>query len=178
MTHDENNLEGKEEKRVDDGVPEPPASWRPGSLNGQQPLQPNQQVQLPNQPQQHQKIPQIPPQLYEAQRLVKIAQICAIISLFIGGVILSGISLVIAITAYMRLSAYADSVTTDPLHKKVFTRPGVSVIVIASIALVLNVVTLIAFYPMIEQFLQTNDLSTLFGGTGTGSGSSGTATWG
>lgn len=187
-------------------APEPPVGWRYGTsekhdeLNDTRPTNldnmPNMQganpQQLPFSPSENQGSANIPPQnpapmpptlpmqLVSARKYVTAAQICAIVSLFIGGILLSSVSVVVAIIAYRKLADYARSASIDDLHRKILVRPGLIAIAMCVFALALNVVSIIALYPYIEQIMQTGDYSSLFG-TGGGqapNAGSATSTWG
>ena len=97
-----------------------------------------------------------------ARRFITIAQVTALVSLLFGGVILSGASIIIAIIGYRRLSRIAANYSNEPALQGLIRRPGALAVIMSVFALALNIISLIAVYPLIVEALQNGDLSTLF----------------
>lgn len=113
-------------------------------------------------------------------RLLTAAQIMAPVSLFIGGVLLSGAAVIVSIIARQRSSAMrAQELPEAPLWILLNKRAMVA-IVMSLIALAVNVVALVYLYPMMVEMMQTGDYSSLFGGgqASAPSGNSGGSVWG
>lgn len=176
--------EGRTSGRPDSGYPEPPSSWQPPS---QQPQVPGSEPgrspfgNLGNMPNQS-MIPVNENEatlLETARKLISIAQICAVVSLFLGGVLLSTISVVLAIMGAMKLSNFANNRSEPDSVKSALKRPGYFAVGLCLIALVVNVISLVLFYPVVMQAVQSGDLSSIFtGGAGTGSTGTSSSTWG
>ena len=105
-----------------------------------------------------------------ARKQMMASDICAIISLFIGGVVLSTVALVLAIFARKKFLIVAGA-QSNPSAQQALRRTGTVVVAVSAIALALNVITLIVFYPMLVQMIQTGDVNSFFGG-GASSGTS------
>ena len=184
--HDEENTpshsEGSPGSFVENQPPEPPAGYVNNASRPASAQQPNQnQGQIPN--------VKVGNKLFvvdgfdvvgfEAARKMNVAaQIVAIVSLFFGGVIASSVAVGLAIASYFKFRAVAETVSQEDL-KVALRRSGIVAIVMSSLALLLNIVSLVVFMPMLMQVLQTGDYSALFGSTGAGSGTGSTnSTWG
>lgn len=176
--------EGRTSSRSESGYPEPPSSWQPPS---QQPQAPGPEPgrspfgnpgNLPNQNMIH--VNESEASLLEtARKLISIAQICAVVSLFLGGVLLSTISVVLAVMGAMKLSNFANNRSEPDNVKSAMKRPGYFAVGLCLIALIVNVISLVLFYPVVMQAVQSGDLSSIFtGGAGTGSTGTGSSTWG
>ena len=177
----------EDHKRRAQDVPEPPLSWRP--TNNQNQI--TQSSNAENQSDFQQTNPQssqpnnsafrgTPPEFERIRKLLSIAQICAVISLFIGGVVLSTIALVFGIMGYRALSSAMRDNTLEPNYTKPLRQSCIIALIMSVTALVVNVIALVYIYPLVMQALNTGDFSTLMGGgaqygssTGTGS-----TTWG
>ena len=113
-----------------------------------------------------------------ARNLVTAAQIMALVSLLIGGVVLSAASMVVAIAASRKIKQ------TEPLHEnqmlwQALKRASTIAIVMAVLALAANVVALIVIYPMVVDAIQSGEYASLFSGAPqTQSPSTNTSTWG
>ena len=90
---------------------------------------------------------------FEAARKMNVAaQIVAIVSLFFGGVIASSVAVGLAIASYFKFRAVAETVSQEDL-KVALRRSGIVAIVMSSLALLLNIVSLVAFMPMLMQVM-------------------------
>ena len=112
-----------------------------------------------------------------ARKNIGISNICAIISLFIGGVLLSSVALGFAVSGFLKLRGLASARNDQPLVKAALTRSGIIAIIISASALVVNIAALVYLYPIVMGTMQTGDFGSLFvGGQSAASGSS--STWG
>lgn len=99
-----------------------------------------------------------------ARTLTTVATIGGPVSLIIGGVALSAVALVCAIIALSkvrRILARPDSAYRD--YATMVRQAALMGIVVSAIALVLNLIGLIAMIPIIMEIMQTGDYSVLFG---------------
>ena len=174
----------KQDHNNDNGSPEPPERWKPDTSL---PTKQKTQSATPNDPDVRVGIiasthvelvgPEIA--VFEsARRLVTASQICAIVSFFIGGVLLSSVAVVCAITAFRKLNSIALGKPSEPAMQAALRKAGYLAIVLAAIALVINIVALIVLYPIAMDALQSGSLSSLFGGLSASGGSTGNSTWG
>lgn len=137
----------------------------------------SQEFQQPQTPFNNQNQPNIEPdgqlsletlhEIKSVQNLTTIATIAAPVSLFIGGVLLSGVSIICALVAYMKLKkVMPGNGMQHPLVSKV-----VRSIVLAACfgigALVLNGISVAMVMPMMMDYLNTGDMSALNGLYGT-----------
>ena len=170
----------------DQRFPEPPAQW---SANASHELPNNHIDESTDQPPQNVgfigttmiKMGADEAREFErGRKFVTAAQITALISLFIGGIVLSAVSVVLAVIGFRSLSHIATQKSSDPLAQSALKRSGIIAIIMSILALVINIVSLIAFYPMITEMLQQGNLSGILpgggqaapNGSGTSSGSS------
>ena len=107
-----------------------------------------------------------------ARKQMMASYICAIISLFIGGVVLSTVALVLAIFARKKFLIVAGA-QSNPSAQQALRRSGTVVVVVSAIALALNVITIIVFYPMLVQMIQTGDVNSFFSSVSSGSSTNG-----
>ena len=158
-------------------VPSPPSSWNP---NVQPPqiahdASSSDKVQVENAGQPG-RLSQEEALLFgEARKFITAAEIMSIVSLIVGGVVLSGASLVVAILGYRKLSAIAANHREDAQARTIVLRPGIIAIGMAALALGLNAAALMALYPMIMSALQSGDYTSLMPGTAAPPTSSGAA---
>lgn len=113
-----------------------------------------------------------------ARRYTMAAQIMAIASLFLGGVILSGVALLLGVLAYSKLNKIAMARTGEPDIQHALRRSGVMAIVVSAIALALNAITVVFLYPYLSEIMQSASLGTLSGTSASTNAGSGSATWG
>lgn len=97
-----------------------------------------------------------------ARKLVTASQLTALVSLLFGGVVLSAVSIGIAAYGYSKLSKIAAKHEGNQMLQGMIRRPGALALIMAVFALVLNIMSLIAIYPMITEALQQGNLSSLF----------------
>lgn len=120
-------------------------------------------------------------QIKSAQTLITIATIGAPVSLIIGGVLLSTISIVCAIVAYMKLKKIMPAgAPQHPLISKVI-RSTVLAACFGIGALILNGMTVAMLMPTVMEYVNTGNadaLNSMFGGATGGSGSGSSSVWG
>lgn len=150
------------------GMPEPPLRY-----NAEHMQQPNH-PQTPN----PQRIPNAIPvnaEYAKVRRMVGIAQIMALVSLLIGGVVLSTAALIVAVIAYSRIR---NQLTTNPDPTWMAVRRAAVIGIVLSVgALVLNAISIIVFYPMLNDMFNSLNVGQMTGAGGApGAGSS--STWG
>ena len=113
-----------------------------------------------------------------ALKLARIAQIMALVSLVIGGVLLATAAVVVAVISYRRSSTLIDgsNFRMDTLALQALKRTAVIAIVMGVLALGVNAIALAMIYPTMMEMLQTGDYATLFGDMQTdGASSAGTS---
>ena len=103
-------------------------------------------------------------ELDTARRLASLAKILALVSLVIGGVLLSGAMVVMSAIAYRnsnRLLANAQDeaffITAQMVKRSAFIA-----VVISVLAFALNAISMAVMAPVIMEYMQTGDLKTLF----------------
>ena len=184
---DGQQLEGAQPPQAQ-GSPEPPASWNT-PYQGNTPNTPNVQgtpgFQQP--PEQRQRVGVAgafqtvlsgnDAFLFESGRKYQTAaQVCAIVSLFIGGILLSCVAVALAVIGYRKYTQVQPNGDSQQF-KMALMRSGKIAIGMCAIALVLNVISFIALYPLVMEMMETGDLS-IFGIQPTAPSGSGTSTWG
>ncbi|MBR0404291.1 MAG: hypothetical protein IJI68_03670 [Eggerthellaceae bacterium] len=191
MSEDNNreDLDPKAGKHLDGTSPEPPPSWKPAEPKHEQLYElPNGQDSRPENANPQPKPPSNTPipfsesdaQLIEmARKYISISQICAVVSLFLGGIVLSTIAVILAFMGLSKINAYANRHSLEQSARLALRRPGVLALGMCVFALIFNIVSLIVLYPMVMQSLQSGDFSGLFGsGQGGASSGSSSSAWG
>ena len=169
--------------RNNQGAPEPPTRWQPGP----QTSAPNRQDPA-NNPEKQTKSGYIGQAYIElkgseiadfesARKLITYAQIAAIVSFFIGGILLSSASLVCAFIANRKLAKIAAARSSSPDVQAALMKLGVMALILAGAALIINIIALVFLYPMVFDAMQSGNVNSLFGGSAS-SGGAGTSTWG
>lgn len=116
-------------------------------------------------------------ELKSSQTLIMVANIAGPISLFIGGVPLSGTGLICGIIGFRKLSALAKKQTEVAAVASRLRRSSVVGMVICGIALVLNAVSLYFLLPEFMQLVESGDYAGLAADVGSGAAGP-SATWG
>lgn len=120
-------------------------------------------------------------QIKSAQTLITIATIGAPVSLIIGGVLLSTISIICAVVAYMKLKKIMPAgAPQHPLITKVI-RSTVLAACFGIGALILNGLTVAALMPTVMEYINTGNadaLNSMFGEAPASGGSGGSSVWG
>ena len=137
--------------------PEPPPNY---SGNSQLPINFNQDARNPSDS----------AAFFEFQstrRMISAAQIMSLVSLVIGGVLLSSAALVVAIIAYRKVSNRVRSTKPETNTPWVLLKKTCIVaIAMSCIALAANTASMVLFYPTFIQALQTGDFSSYLGMNG------------
>lgn len=120
--------------------------------------------------------------LLSARRLITFANIAGPVSIIIGGVILSGAGLICAFIARRKINDLlnAECAPSETFKQRILTaaRPGAVALVICAIALILNAISVAIMMPILLSAMQSGDIQTLIGGSGTNAATSITSTWG
>ena len=120
--------------------------------------------------------------LLSARRLITFANIAGPVSIIIGGVILSGAGLICAFIARRKINDLlnAECSPSEAFKQRILTaaRPGAVALVICAIALILNAISVAIMMPILLSAMQSGDIQTLIGGSGTNAATSITSTWG
>lgn len=127
--------------------------------------------------------PSMPPEqeFRGIRRFVIASQICALVSLIIGGVPLSAVAIVLGLVARSKANGWASN-PQDPNREAwgLLRRSASIAAIMGAVALVLNAISLAMVYPVMMEMLQNGDLGSLMGGSGAtgGSAGSGSSVWG
>ena len=100
--------------------------------------------------------------LRSAQTLMIAASIMGPVSMFFGGVILSGAGLVCGILSFRKIAALIKKGGSIGMLATRLRIACIVAIVVTLIALVLNIAAIILVYPLVVEALQTGDYSKLF----------------
>lgn len=119
--------------------------------------------------------------LASTRKLITFANIAGPVSLIIGGVLLSTAGLICSLIARSRINTMLKEQPQDQVFsQKVMqaAKPGAIALIICTIALVLNVISLALVMPAVLEASQTGNLTTLFGGGAVNTAGTTTSTWG
>ena len=119
--------------------------------------------------------------LASTRKLITFANIAGPVSLIIGGVLLSTAGLICSLIARSRINTMLKEQPQDQaFSQKVMqtAKPGAIALIICTIALVLNVISLALVMPAVLEASQTGNLTTLFGGGAVNTTGTVTSTWG
>lgn len=119
--------------------------------------------------------------LASARKLITFANIAGPVSLIIGGVLLSTAGLICSLIARSRINTMLKEQPQDRVFsQKVMqaAKPGAIALIICTIALVLNVISLALVMPAVLEASQTGNLTTLFGSGAVNTAGTATFTWG
>ena len=170
------NERNAEQPSMEDGAPTPPTRW-----NGENaPIEQNTNIRsdenrMFENPRQNAQMGGMMPARLEgkdafeflsARKYLMASQIMAVVSLIIGGVLLSSIAVITAIIGWRKMAAVANR-QTDVNLEHALKRPAYAAIIVSSLSLALNAITLALFYPILMNALETGDVSSLwtFGNT-------------
>ncbi len=102
-------------------------------------------------------------QLESGRKLISFTRVAAPVSLLVGGVLLSGISLICAIISYLKITRVLKRHTELDLNDfRLFIRPVKIAILMAVLALIINAAFLYVEYPRILEAVETGQVSALF----------------
>lgn len=119
--------------------------------------------------------------LASTRKLITFANIAGPVSLIIGGVLLSTAGLICSLIARSRINTMLKEQPQDQVFsQKVMqaAKPSAIALIICTIALVLNVISLALVMPALLEASQTGNLTTLFGGGAVNTTGTATSTWG
>jgi hypothetical protein len=119
--------------------------------------------------------------LASTRKLITFANIAGPVSLIIGGVLLSTAGLICSLIARLRINTMLKEQPQDQVFsQKVMqtAKPGAIALIICTIALVLNVISLALVMPAVLEASQTGNLTTLFGSGAVNTAGTATSTWG
>lgn len=185
---DVDNPEG-ERRNQQPGAPILPANWNPPTADEAPQPQPMQQPQrMPSNGSDTSsygvigkaRFPLRPDEVAEfekARLYMGISLVIAATSLFLGGMLVSGIGLVCALVANERLRKLAAKKNDDPEAQRALRHAGTVAIVAAACALGLNALSAFVLYPYLVNSGQWSGISDLLGSNSAGTGT-GTSTWG
>ena len=151
----------------DQRPPEPPVRYTPQPSNSPEPQKPENQYPAQE-------------DFRSIRRYITISQICALVSLVFGGVLLSGAAIAMAVIGYRKAAEmvldHPEAPIWEALKRSAFIAIGMCVL-----AFVLNGISLFLLYPMAVDMLQSGDYQSLLGSGASGTSSaagSGSSTWG
>ncbi len=97
-----------------------------------------------------------------ARKHIIASQIMALVSLVIGGVVLSGAAIFVAYLGYGKLRQLAETHAANVEAYKALVRSGKMAIGMCVVALVLNIIALVMLYSLFSEALRNGDLSAMF----------------
>lgn len=111
--------------------------------------------------------------------------VCGPVSLLLGGSLLSFVGLILGIVGRKKLSGADNLTQSDFAYAQRFHRLSTSAIIVCALALVVNVVVLVLYYPdLVAQYQSMlgaagpESVGNAFGGFGGTGASAGTSMWG
>lgn len=119
--------------------------------------------------------------LASTRKLITFANIAGPVSLIIGGVLLSTAGLICSLIARSRINTMLKEQPQDQAFSQKVMRaakPGAIALIICTIALVLNVISLALVMPAVLEATQTGNLTTLFGSGAVNTAGTASSTWG
>lgn len=117
--------------------------------------------------------------LASARRQINIAFIFSIVSLIIGGMLLSSIGLILAILALRKLNLLQQKKSLLAQDAKLLLKSAKTAIVFCIVAISLNLISFIVVYPQLMEMIDSGQFDYLLGASEVVSGSeSGASTWG
>lgn len=143
----------------------------------------NQVPQKPEAPEQPGVSPNLQPNVNNAQRfkvaqnLVMVASLAGPVSLFLGGVWLSGAGVICAIIGLRKLNAISSIQSDLSTPIKRIKKSCIIALVICSIALILNAISFYLLFPAVLEMMESGTLPGMDSGIAPGS-SGGSSTWG
>lgn len=115
-------------------------------------------------------------ELKKSQTMVMVASIAGPVSLFIGGVLLSGVGLVCAIVAFRKLKKLIAKHTDVSVLAQRLKRSAIVGMAVCGVAFVLNAISFYLMMPVVLEMMESGDYTGAM--TDVGSGAAGTSTWG
>ena len=114
--------------------------------------------------------------LKTSQTLVMISSVAGPVSLFIGGVLLSGVGLVCAIVAFRKLKKLIAKHTDVSVLAQRLKRSAIVGMAVCGVAFALNAISFYLMMPVVLEMMESGDYTGAM--TDVGSGAAGTSTWG
>lgn len=115
-------------------------------------------------------------ELKKSQTMVMVASIAGPVSLFIGGVLLSGVGLVCAIVAFRKLKKLIAKHTDVSVLAQRLKRSAIVGMAVCGVAFALNAISFYLMMPVVIEMMESGDYTGAM--TDVGSGAAGTSTWG
>lgn len=115
-------------------------------------------------------------ELKKSQTMVMVASIAGPVSLFIGGVLLSGVGLVCAIVAFRKLKKLIAKHTDVSVLAQRLKRSAIVGMAVCGVAFALNAISFYLMMPVVLEMVESGDYTGAM--TDVGSGAAGTSTWG
>lgn len=115
-------------------------------------------------------------ELKRAQTLVMVASVAGPVSLFIGGVLLSGIGLVCAVIAFRKLKRIIEKRTDVSALAQRLKRSAIIGIAVCGVAFALNAISFYLMMPVVLEMMESGDYAGAMTDAGTGVGAN--STWG
>ena len=158
-----------EEPRANNGKPEPPLNYRPGTERPISVL-----------PDAGSNAPYASGEYQSARRMTTAALVMALVSLVIGGVVLSTAALVVAVLGYRKVAGALALANGEQALWLQVRKSAVIAIVVSLISLTANAVALAIIYPAFIQAMESGNYASVFGDVSPGqaAGSSTSSIWG
>lgn len=115
-------------------------------------------------------------ELKKSQTMVMVASIAGPVSLFVGGVLLSGVGLVCAIVAFRKLKKLIAKHTDVSVLAQRLKRSAIVGMAVCGVAFALNAISFYLMMPVVLEMMESGDYTGAM--TDVGSGAAGTSTWG
>lgn len=115
-------------------------------------------------------------ELKKSQTMVMVASIAGPVSLFIGGVLLSGVGLVCAIVAFRKLKKLIAKHADVSVLAQRLKRSAIVGMAVCGVAFALNAISFYLMMPVVLEMMESGDYTGAM--TDVGSGAAGTSTWG
>jgi hypothetical protein len=104
-------------------------------------------------------------QLKSTATLTTVGMVCAIVSVFVGGVLLSLVALVCSAIAFSRMKKIISATSSGPIDTnstyQIMLKRAKTTLVISIVALVLNIISGIYVFMIFYQLIASGDLSSI-----------------
>lgn len=115
-------------------------------------------------------------ELKKSQTMVMVASIAGPVSLFIGGVLLSGVGLVCGVVAFRKLKKLIAKHADVSVLAQRLKRSAIVGMAVCGVAFALNAISFYLMMPVVLEMMESGDYTGAM--TDVGSGAAGTSTWG
>lgn len=115
--------------------------------------------------------------LKKAQTMVMVASVAGPVSLFIGGVLLSGVGLACAIVAYRKLKKLIEKRTDVSMLAQRLKRSAIVGMAVCGVAFALNAISFYLMMPVVLEMMESGDYAGMMADAGSGAAGS-ASTWG